>query len=108
MSIGATKDGDVKKDMAYYLGRWMVFGALAGFFAQVVSPDASMTIQDAYFWREKLHHLLWGLLFGVACGILFTLLQNKLNTTRNSKVTWYIAIALWFGFNLIFAGVSLL
>lgn len=92
------------KDLVRYMVRWVAFGAVAGLFSPVVS-QGFMT--DGEIWGIKLHHLLFGLLFGAACGYAFTLSQNRFNITRDKKITWGIAIALWMGFNFAFAGVSM-
>ncbi|NNM82604.1 MAG: hypothetical protein HKL98_08410 [Burkholderiales bacterium] len=94
----------LEKDLVYYTVRWMVFGAIAGFFAPVVSNG----IVHVNEFDIKFHHLLEGLLFGLACGYAFTLSQNKFNSNRNKKVTWSLVAALWFGFNVAFAGISMM
>ena len=95
----------LEKDLVYYTVRWMAFGAMAGLFAPVVTQGF---MSDGNVLDVKIHHLLEGLLFGTACGYAFTLSQNRFNSNRNRKVTWSIAIALWFGFNIAFAGVSMI
>lgn len=97
----------MKKNLVPYLFRWMVFGVIAGYFAPVISANLGRTMQDGYFWGMKLHHMMAGLLVGAACGIAFTLFQNKYNSSRKKNVTWGIVLAVWIGFNLVFAGISL-
>ncbi|MBY0579994.1 MAG: hypothetical protein K2P57_13245 [Burkholderiales bacterium] len=85
----------IDRDLIRYTLNWVVFGAIAGLFAPVASDNS------------KLQHLIWGLVFGVACGYAFTLLQNTFNMARNRKITWGIAAAIWLGFNFAFAGISI-
>ena len=96
---------DEKKDLTHYVGRWLLFGAIAGLFSPIVSHHA---MTEGFVWGTKLEHLFWGLLFGAACGYAFTLSQNRFNAKRNRKISWSIAIALWMGFNFAFAGMSML
>ena len=99
------RDESLKKDLLYYMVRWLAFGAVAGFFSPV-TPHGGVT--EGFVWGTRLEHLLVGLLFGTACGYAFTLSQNRFNTKRNRKISWSIAIALWMGFNFAFAGMSML
>lgn len=105
--MNAKESDRMKKDLTHYLARWLTFGGIAGYFTPIVSPIPNRIIQDSFFWGEKLHHILLGLLIGAVCGIVFTFFQNRYNTPRNRKITWSIVFALWMGFNLAFAGIML-
>ena len=98
-------DENLKKDLFYYMVRWLAFGAVAGLFTPVAPHDA---MTESFVLGTKLQHLLIGLLFGAACGYAFTLFQNGFNAKRNRKVTFSIAAALWLGFNIAFAGIAML
>ncbi len=98
-------DENLKKDLVYYMVRWLAFGAVTGLFTPVISHHAAT---EGFLWGMKFEHFIWGLLFGAACGYAFTLFQNRFNAKRDRKVTFSIAAALWMGFNFAFAGMSML
>jgi len=81
------------KDMRYYMTWWLFVGALAGLFTPVTSPD---------FWSTKGVKVFRGLLFGAACGLVFTLLQNTVNRPRKEPVSWVLAIVIWMGMRFVF------
>ncbi len=94
-----------KQDLSYYMVRWLAFGACAGLFSPVTPHEAMTT---GVLWGMKTQHFIWGLLFGAACGYAFTWSQNRFNVIRDKKTTWSIALAFWMGFNIAFAGMSML
>lgn len=89
-----------------YLWRWLFFGAIAGFATPVISPAADGTMPDGYFSHVKLQQIGFGLIFGLVCAIVFTLLQNTLNKQRNRGASWAILVGTWLGVKFAFYGVS--
>jgi len=71
-----------------YAMRWLVFGVVVELFQPVV--DAS-----DQFWLQKLYQALFGLFYGAACAVTFTLAQNTLNVPRMKWKSWAIIIASW-------------
>lgn len=94
---------DAQKDLSYYMVRWLAFGAVTGIFSPIVSHNA---MTSAFVWGEKAQHLVWGILFGAACGYAFTWLQNRFNMGRDRKRTLGIIAVMWTGFNIAFAGMA--
>src|SRR5450759_581389 len=70
--VTTTPDADLWKSWRVYLVRWLIFGAVAGLLQPVVNNFDQ-------FWEQKLYQMLSGLPFGLACAVVFTLAQNKLN-----------------------------
>ena len=78
-----------------YLVRWLVFGLVISFF-QPVADDSDQ------YWQQKTALGLVGLVFGLACAVLFTVAENKLNTPRVKWKTWGIVIATWLVVKVVF------
>jgi hypothetical protein len=51
--------------------------------------------------------MLSGLPFGLACAVVFTLAQNKLNALRTRGRSWAILLATWMGMKFVFVGIML-
>lgn len=88
------------KSWRTYLWRWLLFGAVAGALQPVVSNLDQ-------FWEQKLYQMLSGLPFGLACAVVFTLAQNKLNVLRTRGRSWAILLATWMGMKFVFVGIML-
>jgi hypothetical protein len=88
------------KSWRVYLVRWLIFGAAAGLLQPVVSNLEQ-------FWEQKLYQMLSGLPFGLACAVVFTLAQNKLNALRTRGRSWAILLATWMGMKFVFVGIML-
>lgn len=85
-----------------YLVRWLVFGLVIHIFLPV--PEG-----DGYFWAQKLDQALLGLVFGLVCAVVFTVVENKLNTPRVKWKTWGLVIATWLFVKTAFvSGIALL
>jgi len=78
-----------------YLARWLVFGVVVSVFQPVANDLAP-------FWPQKAFQALFGLLFGFAGAVLFTLAENRINTPRVKWKTWVIVLATWVAVKTIF------
>lgn len=78
-----------------YGARWLVFGVVVELFQPIVD-DVDQ------FWLQKLHQAVFGLFYGAACAVTFTLAQNSLNVSRRKWRSWAIAFAAWMGMKLLF------
>lgn len=83
-----------------YLWRWLLFAAIAGATQPVVGDFDN-------FWPQKLSQMLAGLPFGLACFVVFTPLQNLLNTPRVRWKSWLTVIGTWMGMKFAFVGAML-
>ena len=83
------------KEWQSYAARWLVFGAVVEMFQPVVND-----IDE--FWLQKLYQAVFGLCYGAACAVTFTLAQNTLNSTRKKWRTWAIVFASWMTVKLVF------
>ncbi|TAL71662.1 MAG: hypothetical protein EPN56_08740 [Rhodanobacter sp.] len=90
-----------------YLWRWLLFGALAGLAIPVIGTAPNGVMPDGYFWHVKVQQLGFGVFFGLACAVVFTLLQNTLNKQRRRGVSWAILIVTWMAVKLVFYGVQM-
>jgi hypothetical protein len=77
-----------------YTVRWVLFGCLTGLFQPIVD-DLD------HYWLQRLYQVLFGLIFGAICAVVFTLAENTLNTPRVNWKSWAIMIATWFSVKLI-------
>jgi hypothetical protein len=57
------------------------------------------------FWTVKALQALDGLLWGLSCWVLFTMLQNLANPLRKRWVWWVIAFVVWIGMKFVWAGL---
>ena len=70
-----------------YLARWLTFGVVVNVYQRVEDYDN--------FWRQEAIQIGIGLLFGLACAVVFTIAENKLNTPRVKWKTWLIVCVTW-------------
>jgi hypothetical protein len=97
-------DADTKSlwtNLRVYLIRWLIFGFIAGGISRPVVDHLET------FWQQKLSDALGGLVFGFACGIVFTIVQNYFNKQRSRTRSWVIVISTWMIMKFVFAGVML-
>lgn len=73
-----------------YLWRWLLFGLVAG------------TLQPTAHGSELLYLALYGLLFGFVCFVVFTPLQNAVNTPRVRWKSWLTVVGTWMGVKFLF------
>ena len=78
-----------------YLARWLLFGLLIHVFWPV--PDSTQA-----WWQGKLSLAVLGLLFGLACALLFTLAENGWNTRHQRWKTWALVLATWLLVKVVF------
>lgn len=78
-----------------YLARWLAFGLVVSVFQPVADPEG-------VYWTQKLYQSLWGLSFGLVCGLVFTPLENKLNAQGIRWKTWSLVIATWLVVKVVF------
>lgn len=81
-----------------YTVRWLIFGGIVGMFQPVAN-------ELDHFWLQKLYQGLFGLLFGTACAVVFTLSENTLNGSRVKWKSWSIVVATWLLVKLAFVSV---
>ena len=81
-----------------YLARWLLFGLAVHVFVPVADGPES-------WWQRKLTQALVGLLFGLACAVVFTLTENALNTPRVAWKSWAIVAASWLLVKVVFVSV---
>ena len=70
-----------------YLVRWLTFGVVVSVYQRVEDYDN--------FWHLLAIQIGIGLMFGLACAVVFTIAENKLNTPRVTWKTWLIVFATW-------------
>ncbi len=75
----------------YYLLRWFLFGGIGGLITPVIE-------QSNNFWTLKGYQVISGLISGFICAVIFTPIQNNLNTERSNLKTWLFAILIWTAF----------
>ena len=78
-----------------YLVRWLIFGLAV----HVLVPVADSA---QAWWPQKLVQALVGLLFGLACAVVFTLAENGLNTPRVRWKSWALVAATWLLVKVVF------
>lgn len=78
-----------------YLARWVIFGLLVH--VLVPLPDAPEP-----WWQQKLVQAAIGLLFGVACAVVFTVTENSWNAARLRWKTWALVVATWLVVKVVF------
>ena len=78
-----------------YTARWLLFGLLIHVFGQV--PDGAEP-----WWQGKVYLAALGLLFGLACALLFTLAENGWNTRHQRWKTWALVFASWLVVKVVF------
>ncbi len=91
--------GVMKTDFLKYLWRWVLFGGIAGLIGKPVTDP------NVVFWAEKTFMVIQGVIFGLACAVVFTLLQNKFNATRQRGRSYLFVFLTWMGMKLVFLGV---
>ena len=78
-----------------YLARWLIFGLVVSVFVPVSdSPEP--------WWQLKLYQAGVGLLFGLACAVVFTLAENAWNTPRVKWKSWAIVAGTWLLVKVVF------
>jgi hypothetical protein len=78
-----------------YLARWLIFGLAVHVFVPV--PGGAEP-----WWQHKLLQAAVGLLFGLACAVVFTPAENALNTPRVAWKSWAIVVATWLLVKVVF------
>jgi hypothetical protein len=78
-----------------YLARWLIFGLVVHLFVPVAAGPAP-------WWQHKLLQALVGLVFGLACALVFTLAENAWNTPRVQWKSWAIVVATWLLVKVVF------
>jgi len=81
-----------------YATRWLVFGVVVELFQPVVDDIDQ-------FWLQKLYQAVFGLGYGAACAVAFTVAQNTLNSPRKKWRTWAIVFASWMTVKLVFVAM---
>jgi hypothetical protein len=79
------------KNADYYVG-WYVFW---GMIFSLVLPVATNQGGTHAYWTAKVHHAMYGAGFGLACALMFTILQNGFNRSRTKSISWIFAIGSW-------------
>ena len=80
-----------------YLWRWLVLG-FVGAALQPVAENLDT------FWLQKLYQALSGMPFGLVCFIVFTPVQNAVNTPRVRWKSWLTVIGTWTGVKFLVVG----
>lgn len=78
-----------------YLFRWLLFGLAVHLFVPVA--DGSQP-----WWQSKLLQAAIGLLFGLACAVVFTLSENTFNTPRVRWKSWALVLGSWLLVKVVF------
>ena len=78
-----------------YLTRWLIFGLAIHIFLPVEEGPQP-------WWQLKLMQAAVGLLFGLACALVFTLVENRFNTPRVQWKSWAIVVATWLLVKVVF------
>lgn len=78
-----------------YLARWLLFGLVVSVFAPVADGPEP-------FWQRKLLQGGLGLLFGLACAVVFTLAENTWNAHRVKWKSWAIVVGTWLLVKVVF------
>jgi hypothetical protein len=78
-----------------YLARWLIFGLAVNVFMPVDDGPAP-------WWQLKLMQAVVGLLFGLACAVVFTLSENTWNTVRVKWKSWVLVVATWLLVKVVF------
>ena len=85
-----------------YLERWLIFGLVVSVFVPVgEGPEP--------WWQLKLMQAAVGLLFGLACAVVFTLAENKWNAHRVKWKSWALVVGTWLLVKVVFvSGLAIL
>lgn len=78
-----------------YLARWLLFGLVVSVFQPVGDGLGP-------WGPQKLYQALWGLLFGLACALVFTWVENTFNPKRVRWKTWLLVMATWLAVKVVF------
>ena len=78
-----------------YLARWLIFGLAVHVFVPV--PEGTSP-----WWQLKLEQDAIGLLFGLACALVFTPAENAFNTPRVAWKSWALVVATWLLVKVVF------
>jgi hypothetical protein len=84
------------KDFDSYAGWYTAWGAL---FA-LIQPVTAARLKDTVLWVAKFHQTIFGAAFGIACALMFTILQNGFNRSRTKSISWIFAIGSWAVLNM--------
>ena len=84
------------KSFAHYAFWFVLWGGLF-WLLQPTYPDE---MAHAGFWTAKGVQALLGMGVGAISAVVFTLLQNAINQSRNKWVSWLFAIGTWGTFNI--------
>ena len=79
------------KDLGYYTVWFVIWGAVFS----ILQPTTGH--EPSGFLVQK---VVLGAGFGVVCALVFTTLQNGLNTARRKWLSWAFAIVTWVSINL--------
>ncbi|WP_158300711.1 hypothetical protein [Chromobacterium sp. ATCC 53434] len=82
-----------------YLIRWLTFGFIAGAIGRPITDNID------HYWQQVAMQGLSGLVFGLACWVVFTPLQNIVNPSRKRWLSWVTVIGTWIGMKFVFAGI---
>lgn len=88
------------RDFGYYTLRWTI---LLGALSAINYKDVPARAPKNYFWQATLLQLVFGIGIGLICAVLFTLLQNGLNTQRRKVLSWVFAVVTMIVVNVVFA-----
>lgn len=96
----------LRTNFGHYMAWWLFWVGLGGLLTPVVAPNADGAMPPGYFWEVKIQQLMWGLMAGAVCGILFTAFQNTVNKQRRKVVSWAIAMAVLIAVKLTVFAIS--
>lgn len=85
------------KDFTYY-ARWWSFWCILG---TLLQPVVDSDFQGLPRWLGYTILVFLALLTGLACGLVFTVLQNKFNPSRKKPAAWIFAILVAFAGKLL-------
>lgn len=78
-----------------YLARWLIFGLAVHVFVPV--GDGAEP-----WWQQKLVQAVVGLLFGLACAVVFTPAENTFNTPRVRWKSFALVVVTWLLVKVVF------
>lgn len=87
------------KSFGYYAIWFTVWSTLFSFLQPVTSEQMAGTT----FWAIKIQQAVLGAGFGVICAVVFTILQNSINSQRRKWVSWSLAITTWLSIKFLLA-----
>jgi hypothetical protein len=79
----------------YYVGWYVFWGML---FSIILPASGSRP-----FWTAKIHQAMFGAGFGLACALMFMILQNGFNRSRTKSISWIFAIGSWAVLSMLIA-----